>query len=72
MTEFFKFVSENPWIAFFLCCIVADLAGRVFVSLPNRIMRHWNISKHGYPSAYCDDDGDVVRKKEKTPTGDSQ
>lgn len=28
----------------------------------NRILRHWNIRKHGYPPEHCDADGDFKQK----------
>ena len=29
----------------------------------NRILRHWNMRKHGYPPAHCDADGDFKEEK---------
>ncbi len=42
------------------------LSANLFLNLPNRILRHWNIRKHGYPPAHCDADGDFreVEKEE--------
>ena len=53
-----QFMSDSPWLAFFLALIIGEVIVRVFVNLPNRIMRHWNIHKHGYPPVHCDADGD--------------
>ena len=58
MTDLFKFASDNPWLTFFLAVITAEVIVRVVVNLPNRILRHWNIHKHGYPPPHCDADGD--------------
>jgi len=55
-------MSESPYLTFFLAVIVAEVIIRVAVNLPNRILRHWNIRKHGYPPAYCDADGDLGLK----------
>lgn len=56
--NFFEFASGSPWTAFFLALIAGSVTVSVFVNLPNRIMRHWNIHKHGYPPKHCDADGD--------------
>lgn len=58
MTEILKFMGEHPWLTFFLVLIVGEVIVRILVQLPNRVMRHWNIRKHGYPPAHCDADGD--------------
>ena len=56
--DVFQFMSENPWLAGFLALVAGESAVRVLVLLPNRIFRHLNIRKHGYPPAHCDADGD--------------
>ena len=49
----------------FLALIVGETIVRVFVNLPNRILRHKNIRMHGYPPIHCDADGDFkVEEKE--------
>jgi hypothetical protein len=58
MTDLLKFASDNPWLTFFLAVLAAEVIIRVVVNLPNRILRHWNIRKHGYPPPHCDADGD--------------
>ncbi len=60
----FQFMNDNPWLTFFLVYIAGEVVVRIFVSLPNRVMRHWNIRKHGYPPAHCDADGDLRPKKD--------
>lgn len=50
----YKFMSENPYLTFFLVLIISQSV----VLLLNRIMRHLNIWRHGYPTAHCDADGD--------------
>lgn len=64
MKEFYKFMSENPILAFFLALILAAILEGLFLRLPNIIMRHWNIHKHGYPPAHCDADGDFKEEEE--------
>jgi len=54
----YQFMSGSPILTFFLAVIVGEVIVRVGVQLPNRILRHWNIRKHGYPPAHCDADGD--------------
>ncbi len=49
-----QFMSDSPWIAGICLFIICGF----FVKLINRIMRHWNIRKHGYPPSHCDADGD--------------
>ncbi len=58
------FMSESPFLTFFLALIVGEVLIRVVCNLPNRIMRHFNIRKHGYPPPHCDADGDF--KKDET------
>lgn len=60
-----QFMSDNPFLTFFLALIAAEAVARVAVALPNRILRHWNIRKHGYPPAHCDADGDFRSEKEQ-------
>lgn len=62
--DIYKFMSDSPWLTFFLVLIVAQVVGNVMVNLPNRIMRHWNIHKHGYPPPHCDADGDFKKPEE--------
>ncbi len=58
-----QFMSDSPWLTFFLAVIAGEVIVRVVVNLPNRILRHWNIRKHGYPPTHCDADGDFRPKK---------
>ena len=63
MTDLLKFASDNPWLTFFLAVLAAEVIIRVVVNLPNRILRHWNIRKHGYPPPHCDADGDFIKEQ---------
>lgn len=62
--DVFQFMSDSPWLTFFLAMIAGEVIVRVVVNLPNRILRHWNIRKHGYPPEHCDADGDFRPKKD--------
>ena len=63
MKDILTFIGNHPWISFFLSVIALESFVRVSIVLPNRLMRHWNIRKHGYPPPHCDADGDF-RKDE--------
>lgn len=54
----YEFMSDSPWLTFFLAVGVIEFLIAVFYKLPNRILRHRNIKLHGYPPAHCDADGD--------------
>jgi hypothetical protein len=56
--ELYEFMGKHPWLTFFLALIASEVVVRVCVQLPNRVMRHHNIGKHGYPPPHCDADGD--------------
>lgn len=65
MKEFFIFIFSHfwPWLGFsLLICNILSL----ITKLINRICRHANIRKHGYPPAHCDADGDFrpIKKEE--------
>jgi len=62
----YQFMSDSPWLTFFLAAILAQALVAIIVNLPNRIMRHANIRKHGYPPAHCDADGDFKPDKKET------
>lgn len=59
----YQFMSDNPWLSFFLAVIASEFTIRVVTILPNRVLRHWNIRKHGYPPSHCDADGDFKKDK---------
>ena len=66
MKEFFEFVLSNFWIWLGFILILGETLN-FLVKIVNRIMRHCNIRKHGYPPAHCDADGDFIPiKKAKT------
>ena len=57
----FEFMSDSPWLAFFLAylgvMVLAKAAQLIFKGF-NRIVRHFNIRKCGWPPLHCDADGD--------------
>lgn len=59
----YQFMSDSPVLTFFLALILSEMVVRVCVTLPNRILRNWNMHKHGYPSVHCDADGDFAKEK---------
>lgn len=65
--DIYQFMSSSPYLTFFLAVIGGEVVVRVLVNLPNRILRHWNIRKHGYPPVHCDADGDFRPHDEETP-----
>lgn len=69
MKEFFEFVLSNFWIWVGFIIILGQILN-FLILLINRIMRHWNIRKHGYPPAHCDADGDL-RPITKVKTNES-
>jgi hypothetical protein len=54
-----QFMSEHPWLTFFLVLIIKES----IVNTINRVMRHWNIHKYGYPPPHCDADGDFRKEQ---------
>lgn len=62
--DIFKFMSESPILTFFLALILGEVVVRILLGISNRILRHWNIRKHGYPPPYCDADGDFKKNDE--------
>ena len=53
-----EFFNENWFLAFIIVCSIYYMFKIIFFILPNRVLRHANIRKHGYPPAHCDADGD--------------
>jgi len=58
--DILQFMSDSPFLTFLIVLIIGEVIVRVCVNLPNRIFRHWNIRKHGYPPKHCDADGDFT------------
>jgi hypothetical protein len=69
MEQFWSFVNEHWFIAFLLVGgvisgVVTILYALLF-RLPNRIIRHCNIARAGWPPAHLDADGDFKNKEEE-------
>jgi hypothetical protein len=56
--DIFQFMCDSPFLAFFISLIIGGVIIELCINLPNRILRHINIFKHGYPPVHCDADGD--------------
>jgi hypothetical protein len=57
MKETLEFLLSNFWIWLGFILIMGSIFN-FLLRLVNRIMRHSNIRKHGYPPQHCDADGD--------------
>lgn len=57
-----NFMGEHPILTVILTMIIAPLIFHtirlIIFILPNWIIRHMNIRKHGWPPEHCDADGD--------------
>ncbi len=62
--DIYQFMSGSPFLTFFLAVVIGEVVVRVLVHLPNSILRHWNIRKHGFPPEHCDADGDFRPEKD--------
>lgn len=52
--NYLQFISENPWLTFFLCLLVATLIQVMWGSL----MRCLMVRKRGWPPTHLDTDGE--------------
>lgn len=58
-----EFIFSGFW-TFLGCLIILNGILRCPVIIINRILRSWNIRKHGWPPEHCDADGDFKVEKE--------
>lgn len=58
MNNVYEFMSNSPWLTFFLALIVANALTWPF-RLVNRWIRHRNIVARGWPPFHLDGDGDT-------------
>ena len=65
LMNIFEFMSDSPWLSFFLGCMLAQVIIYIFFTLPNRFIRHLNIRAKGWPPSHCDADGDFKGVKSK-------
>lgn len=61
--ELLKFVLSDFYV-FIGFCILLYLVLKFLFKSWNRLMRHFNIRKHGYPPEHCDADGDFKFSEE--------
>ncbi len=68
-TDLINCWMEHPFIASVLIVVliglIVNLIYAVLFRLPNRLLRHLNIRKAGWPPAHCDADGDFKPEPEK-------
>lgn len=57
----YQFMSDSPWLTFFLACLIVNLVSWPF-RLVNRWIRHKNIAAKGWPPSHLDADGDPIEK----------
>lgn len=55
-----EFMSDSPWLTFFLAVILANLLCKSW----SMFWRHLNIRKHGWPPEHCDADGSLKDDEE--------
>lgn len=63
MADTFRFMSESPFLTFFLALIIASILKAPFY-VTKRWIRHLDIKAHGWPVAPMDADGDIIRNKD--------
>jgi hypothetical protein len=56
----FQFMTESPWLTFFLAMILSETLVRIIV----RMVRTINLQKLGYPPPHCDADGDFKKEND--------
>ena len=61
MADLFRFMSDSPFLTFFLALIIAEVLKAPFI-VAKRWIRHLDIKAHGWPAAPLDADGDVINK----------
>jgi len=62
--DIFQFMSDSPFLTFFLACIIGGVVKHIFTMCINRPLRAMNIRKHGWPPEHCDADGDFATTEE--------
>lgn len=61
MNTFLELALNNFW-SFWGTVILLSIISTFIMNTINRILRHWNIHKHGYPPPHCDGDGDFLKQ----------
>ena len=52
-------MMEHPWISLFMLIAVCNMIVGIAFRPWNRLMRHLNIRKAGWPPPHCDADGEL-------------
>lgn len=58
MKDLLLFLMEHPFISFFMLIVICNCVIQITFRPWNRLMRHLNIRKAGWPPTHCDADGD--------------
>lgn len=58
MTNIYQFMSDSPWLSFFIGIFVVVPICLAPFRLLNRLFRHLNVRARGWPPAHLDADGD--------------
>ena len=58
MKEIAPFMMEHPFTSLLMLYVVCHCISTITFRSWNRLMRHLNIRKSGWPPAHCDADGD--------------
>lgn len=61
MKDTYDFITTNG----FGVLVALYMFGRFWMFIWNRLMRHLNIRKHGWPPPHCDADGDFAEVEEE-------
>ena len=62
--DILKYMTSDFWI-FIGCFMVLSAFIKAIFGTINKIFRHWNIRKHGYPPMHCNADGDFKKEDEE-------
>lgn len=58
----YELMAAHPWMTFWLAVLIVLVTENAVCGIVNRILRHRNIHKHGYPPPHCDADGDFKER----------
>lgn len=64
MNEVFKFMSDSPFLTFFILFVITETVIRIIRAL----CRSMNIKAQGWPPKHCDADGDLAQEEEEENT----
>ena len=63
MEDFWKFWYDSSFLSF-IAVLVISSSIYTLCCIPNRILRHLNIRKHGWPPEHLDADGDSRKESD--------